>query len=830
MIKNFIGLSLFLGMIFSQAQIHPDRELSWKEKYNAAPEKESELIHTKLKLRFDYAKKHVIGEEWVTVRPYFYDQNTLVLDAKAMDIHQVSLNGKPLQFDYDGLKLNIKLNKVYTKDQSYTVYINYTAKPEEVKQQGSAAINDAKGLYFINPDGSEKDKPTQIWTQGETEASSCWFPTIDAPNQKTTQEIELIVPNQYVTLSNGLLQSQTQNSDGTRTDYWKMDMPHAPYLFFVGVGDYEIIKDTWKGKPVNYYVEKEYADYAKEMYGVTPEMLTFFSDITGIEYPWPKYDQISARDYVSGAMENTTAVLHQHAVNQTDKELADENRWESVIAHEAFHHWFGDYVTCESWANLTVNESFANYSEYLWKEYKYGRDDADAHLDEDTKGYKAGSNEHKKLVRFGYEDKEDMFDAVTYNKGGAILHMLRDYIGFEAFKAGMNLYLKDNKFGTGEAHQLRLAFEEVSGKDLNWFFNQWYFGSGHPKLNINYGYNDQTHETVIVIEQTQKDLFEIPIKIGIYHNGNHQVEEVWLNEKKETFKFKTNGKPDLINVDDEKVLLIDRTENKTTENYVFQYNHVKNYKDRKEALEKTKDLISTNSDVLKMYKKALNDPYYGIRLIALFNLNMEDVKVKKEMLPIIEKMAKNDSKNLVRARAIEILSSLEDKSYLPLFQEGLKVNSAAISLASLSGMYEVDPSFAIEYVKKNPMEIKELDDFSFILAKIYIEGKDESQLENIAKFVNMYPFLQIKEDSDIFKEGYDWVVQSDNLKATQNLGDAFVDTAITFKKYDLAKRLIPMVEQAIQTKQTLHNQTKSDSLLEQIDYLQQTIEKLKGIK
>ncbi len=206
MIKNFIGLSLFLGMIFSQAQIHPDRELSWKEKYNAAPEKESELIHTKLKLRFDYAKKHVIGEEWVTVRPYFYDQNTLVLDAKAMDIHQVTLNSKPLQFDYDGLKLNIKLNKVYTKDQSYTVYINYTAKPEEVKQQGSAAINDAKGLYFINPDGSEKDKPTQIWTQGETEASSCWFPTIDAPNQKTTQEIELTVPNQYVTLSNGLLQ------------------------------------------------------------------------------------------------------------------------------------------------------------------------------------------------------------------------------------------------------------------------------------------------------------------------------------------------------------------------------------------------------------------------------------------------------------------------------------------------------------------------------------------------------------------------------------------------------------------------------------------------
>ncbi len=829
MFKRIIYLSFLVSLTSIYGQIHPDRELSWKEKYNATPEKKSELIHTKLKLRFDYAKKHVLGEEWITVKPYFYNQNELVLDAKAMDIHEVRLEDQTLPFEYDGLQLTIPLGKTYTRNQRYTVYINYTAKPDEVKQQGSAAIQSAKGLYFINADGSE-NKPTQIWTQGETESSSCWFPTLDKPNQKTTQEIELIVPDQYVTLSNGLLISQTQNNDGTRTDYWKMDLPHAPYLFFVGIGDYEIVKDHWKGKPVNYYVEKEYADYAKGMYGVTPEMLTFFSDITGIDYPWPKYDQISARDYVSGAMENTTAVLHQHSVNQTAKELADENRWEPVIAHEAFHHWFGDYVTCESWANLTVNESFANYSEYLWKEYKYGRDDADAHLDEDSKAYKLGQNEQKKLVRFGYENKEDMFDAVTYNKGGAILHMLRDYIGFDAFKAGMNRYLTQNKFGTGEAHQVRLAFEEVSGKDLNWFFNQWYFGSGHPKLTIHYGFNDQTHETVVTIEQTQKEVFELPITIGIYHNGVHLTENVWLNEQKEIFKFKTNGRPDLVNVDDHKILLIERKENKTPENYIFQYEHVKNYKDRKEALERTKELISSNNNVLNIYKKALQDPYYGIRLVALFNLNMEDLKIKKETLPTIEQIAKNDPNNLVRARAIEILSSLEDKSYLPLFQEGLKVQSAAISLASLSGMYEVDPSFAIEYVTKNPMEIKELDDFSFILLKIYIEGKDETQIESVAKFVNMYPFLQVKEDSEIFKEGYDWVIQTDNMQATKNLADSFVETGIAYKKYNVAPRLIPMIEQAIQVKKALHSQTPSDSLAKQIEYLQKTVEKLQNIK
>ncbi len=830
MIKNLINLSLAIGFAFINAQIHPDRELNWKERYNATPEKNNELVHTKLKLSFDYEKKHVLGEEWLTVKPYFYNQTDLTLDAKAMDIQKVSLNGKDLNFDYDGLKLKIKLDKTYTKDQKYTIHIKYTAKPEEVKQKGSAAINDAKGLYFINADGSEKDKPTQIWTQGETESSSCWFPTIDTPNQKTTQEIELTVPNKYVTLSNGLLEKQTKNNNGTRTDYWKMNLPHSPYLFFVGVGDYEIIKDSWKGKPVNYYVEKEYAKNAKGMYGVTPEILTFFSEVTGIDYPWPKYDQISGRDYVSGAMENTTAVLHAHTVNQTAKQLADKNKWENVIAHEAFHHWFGDYVTCESWANLTVNESFANYSEYLWTEYKHGRDAADAHLDDDIAGYKFGKNFNKKLVRFGYNDKEDMFDGVTYNKGASILHMLRDYIGYDAFKAGMNLYLTDNKFKTGEAHQLRLAFEEVSGKDLNWFFNQWYFGSGHPKLDVNYSYNKSSKEAIVEVSQTQDELFDLPIKIGIYNKGKHETKEIWLNERKETFKFKVNSEPDLINLDDNKVLLKDLKENKTTKNYIFQYSNVKNYFDRKEALEATKEVLITDSDVLKMYKKALNDPYYKIRLLALENLDINDSKIKKEVLSTVENFAKSDKNNFVRSKAISLLASLKDKTYLSIFEDGLNANSETINNASLSGLYSIDPDRAATLIKANPIKLTVMDDFSFILAKIYIDGKIESQMADVAKIVPMFPFLQVKEDQDIFKEGFEWVVGSDNDEANKEMGNAFVEIANAYKEYNVGPKLIPIIQDAIKMKQDLYNEIKSESILEQINYLKESIDKIEKIK
>jgi aminopeptidase N len=228
---------------------------SWKKFYRVTATKYEDLVNTRLEVKFDYDKCYMYGKEWVTLKPHFYPTDTLALDAKGMDIHKVEIvkegQSVPLKYDYDGMTLRIHLDKTYKYTEKYTLYIDYTSKPNELKvHQGSAAITDAKGLYFINPKGEEKDKPTQIWTQGETESNSVWFPTIDKPNQKTTEEITMTVPAKYVTLSNGLLVGQKLNGDGTRTDHWKMDLPMAPYLFFMGVGDYAIVKDSYKGAPI----------------------------------------------------------------------------------------------------------------------------------------------------------------------------------------------------------------------------------------------------------------------------------------------------------------------------------------------------------------------------------------------------------------------------------------------------------------------------------------------------------------------------------------------------------------------------------------------------
>src|SRR5579862_4430607 len=618
-------MAMFWMLIWAAASAQPvtEKDESWKSIYRGSATKINDLVHTKLDVKFDYDKSYMYGKEWVTFTPHFYPTDTLTLDAKGMDIRKIDIvkneRNIPLKYDYDGMILRIKLDKTYKEGEKYTLFLDYTSKPNELKVQGSAAINEAKGLYFINPKGEEKDKPTEIWTQGETESNSAWFPTIDKPDQKTTEEIIMTVPEKYVTLSNGVLVGQKKNTDGTRTDDWKMDLPHSPYLFMMAVGDFAIIKDHYKDKPVDYYVEKAYAPYARNTFGNTPEMITFYSRILGYDFPWPKYSQVVVRDYVSGAMENTTATLHGEFLNKNNRELLDNTYDfdEDVIAHELFHQWFGDLVTCESWSNLTVNESFADFSEMLWAEHKYGKDAADDHSFKSMENFIEGAKEGDdyNLVRFYYANREDVFDGVTYQKGGRILNMLRNYVGDSAFFKSLNLYLNRNKFKNGEAHQLRLAFEEITGQDLNWYWNQWYYNKGYPKLNIDYLYDDNAKNVKVIINQTQdsNNIFKLPIAIDVYNGAKKERHKVWVEDKTDTFTFSYNSKPDLVNVDGDKITLCEKKDNKTLDNFIYQYKYAGLYLDRREAI----DFCAKNQDdpkAVELLKTAMKDKFncFGI--------------------------------------------------------------------------------------------------------------------------------------------------------------------------------------------------------------------------
>lgn len=823
----FVFLTGFYAV--SAQSIHGNRDKNWKENYRSTPEKFFNLRHTKLKVSFDLPKRQLFGEAWITLRPHFYPQETLILDAKAMDIKELKLGEKSLVYKNDGAKLNITLDKTYTRNDSLTLYIKYVANPEKVAQKGSAAISSAKGLYFIDPDYSDPDKPTQIWTQGETEASSCWFPTIDAPNQKTTQEIYITVPDKFVTLSNGTLESQNKNADGTRTDYWKFMMPHAPYLFYMGVGEFAVVKDTWKNIAVDYYVEKEFEPYAKGIFGLTPEMIEFFSAKTGVVYPWPKYAQMICRDYVSGAMENTTAVIHAETANQNDKQLADENVWEDVIAHELFHHWFGDYVTCESWSNLSVNESFATYSEYLWREYKYGRDHADALLLSDDQAYLNPENTSKDLIRFYYADKEDMFDAVSYQKGGHILHMLRYELGDDAFFAGLQRYLEDNKFGTGEAHQLRLALEEVSGRDLNPFFNQWYFGSGHPKLDVKSEYDAMSREIRLSITQTQgAKLFNFPLTVDVYTATGKKSFPIRVTKASETFIFKSEQSPLLVNADADRVILCEINENKTTEQYIYQLGNAPRYLDKIQALDKLYE-VQKEKGVREALAKALNDPYFGIREDILVNADFSDKPFYKLAIPSLESIAKSDKNNIVRGLAISLLAEHGNKEYVPIFREALNVKSYSVMAGGLKGLYANDKKEALAYVKtlnEKPGE----NEFSYELTEIYIKEKDPSGLSFVAGVAFNYFFMDEGKDQELLEKGYNWVVESDDEPSNKVLVDNLMNLGIQYQQYGITPFMASEITKISAVKEKmLQKNPSSASLKAQIEHARSAAAKLNAL-
>ena len=834
--KLIISISL-LGIFFSGNVFAQSNTSGRTEVYQQTHTLTTELKHTKLKVKFDYEKEQMSGEEWLTAAPYFYPTDSLVLDAKGMLIHEVALdkNGKksPLKYEYKNDMLQINLDKTYSKNQAYTVYIKYTARPNEVTQKGSSAISDAKGLYFVNAQGTDPDKPTQIWTQGETEASSAWFPTIDKPNQKTTQEIYMTVPDKYVTLSNGLMKSSTKESGGLRTDHWVMDKKHAPYLFFMGVGDYAVVKDKWRNIAVDYYVEKEYEPYAKQIFGDTPEMLEFFSKKLNYDYPWSKYAQMTARDYVSGAMENTTAVLHQESAQQKPGDLIDENKWEGTIAHELFHHWFGDLVTAESWSNLSVNESFANYSQYLWNEHKYGKDLADYDLMIEIKGYMADpSNLTKDLVRFSYHNREDMFDGVSYNKGGAILHMLRNYLGDDAFFAGLTDYLKTNEYGTGEAQQLRLSLEKVSGKDLNWFFNQWFYGSGHPKLSYTSNYEPVKKQVTVTINQNQVGQnYQFPLAIDLYENGKPTRKNVWVNAKeKNNYTFSVSKNPDLININADGVLLTELTETKTADQYLSQYQNSKEFLSRYLAVDKATENVAKDPAFLKVLVAALKDSNFRIRMKALSGLDLSKPDHVKATISDVEKMASNDPKTLVQGAAISALAKTKDKKYLPVFEKGLNAVSNSVKANSLTGIAAVDPARVSTLAENIDLEGAS-DDLIAELLPVIVKNKIVKQMPAIASTAAFYPFIKFQnpELGASAEDGFNWIMSSDNLKATENLTKILGQAKSQIGNNPQAKMMIVQILQdgLLKKMQVLKANPSSKTINAQIDLINKTIEAYK---
>ncbi len=471
------------SMVVDSTAASSELESNEPASYYAPADKIWELIHTELSIKLDWNNRKVLGNAKLTLKPYFYEQDSLVLDAMAMDIidiHSINAtNGSKLKHNFsysDSEHLVVYFTKTVKSDEKVNLEINYIANPESSiilnNENAGKAINAEKGAYFINHDLSSAYLPRQFWTQGETRGSRCWFPTLDQPTQKHTHKISVRYPDTMLSISNGYKISHTLDAANHEyVDVWSMTQPHSVYLTMLAVGNWSEVSDKYKDKMVHYYVEPKFKNDALKIFGNTPKMIEFFSNYTGVEYPWNKYDQIVARNFVSGAMENTTAVIHSEGLQDKDNDMED------YISHELFHHWFGDYVTADNWGEITMNESFAKYSEYLWIEHEYGFEKAQMWLFENNQSWIKDSKDNA-LVNYYYNKPDEQFDNIRYNKGAAILNLLRNYIGDEAFKLAIKDYLTTYAYKNATAAEWKRSIEKVTGKNMNDFFTNWYYESG----------------------------------------------------------------------------------------------------------------------------------------------------------------------------------------------------------------------------------------------------------------------------------------------------------------------------------------------------------------
>ncbi|MBX3102136.1 MAG: M1 family peptidase [Bacteroidetes bacterium] len=639
------------------------------------------LLHTRLDLLPRWDRRELEGTAILCLTPWFRPQDTLVLDAKGMHIHELALllptGPSPLSYRYDAdsLRLHIALGSLFTRTDTLELQVRYTARPYALRLPGSESIADARGLYFINPDGRHPLKPTQLWTQGQPESASCWFPTLDDPAQRSTQEVRLTVPDSMLTLSNGRFLGGVPAGEGLRTDTWRMDLPHPPYLFMIAAGKFARVQDTWRDVPVDYYVEPAFEPYARLVFGHTPEMIEFFSTLFDFPYPWPKYSQIVVRDFVSGAMENTTATVHNGNLQHDARQHLDDTE-EDYISHELFHQWFGNVVTCESWGQLSLNEGLTTYGEYLWREYKYGKDYADVQFEESLRGYLAeAEGKREPVIRTRHNSPGDMFDSHSYSKGGCVLHQLRQYMGDDAFFAGLRLYLHRHAFQSVEVHQLRIAFEDVLGEDLNWFFDQWLLQRGHPELTAAYRYDWNAGQLVINVKQTQdlryQPLYRLQFLAQVDGHLGTQFFPLELTRQDTTFRLPyprpekaSGGEEDLpsfiynADLDSRHTLLGTLKDEKPSRCWVYQLTNGRNFSQTLDALEQVA-LLAPGPKAAQALWQVQRHPGWHLRNMALEALgDFYGPDNRQAWQDSLETIYRRDPQPAVRATALRLLADL----------------------------------------------------------------------------------------------------------------------------------------------------------------------------
>ncbi len=575
--------------------------------FHTTPDREKDMIHMSIDVEVDITAGTISGNVSHTFTPFSSSTNRVSFDTESTSIHRVTLGNELLTFTQDSKNLWINLDKAYGWEDTITVNIDFTSHP-------------TIGFYFVRPDSSYPDKQLQGWTQGEDIDNHFWVPLHDYPNDKMTWECNITVDKPLTAISNGELVS-VKEIDDQQTFHWRENVPNVTYLLSIAVGEYKKVEDEWDGIPVNYWVYNHHdSEDALRSFGKTPEMMEFFSEITGVRYPFEKYDQTIVEDFMWGGMENVTST------HQTDRTMHEENvrpihTSDGLVAHELAHQWFGDYLTTRNWPNVWLNEGFATYLDLLWTEHYSGTELAEYERLQNLDAAIGADKVHRRptLQPYFYNSIE-LFDANIYAKGSIILNMIRRYLGDDAFFRSLKHYTQTHAAKNVETTDLKKAIEVTTGKNLDWFFEQWVYKPGVPDITASYRYNRRSNMVSVTLKQTQDikatSLFKLPMTVVI-DDGRINRYKLFFDKEEDTFTFPAETKPRMVIVDEGFQIPKNLMFKKKTDELLYQLQHAPAPNDRIWAARELRETRSTNKIHSTLVSILTEEPKWYVRREAV---------------------------------------------------------------------------------------------------------------------------------------------------------------------------------------------------------------------
>ncbi len=527
LILVFFGLLLLNSLLAQEISRH---RLGTKQDFRSViaevPEHDFDVLHYQFDWKIDFDSRHIQGKALIRSQSLVDGLNMIWFDlADNMSVIQIKENGEILSYSHLNNRLEIFLNHDYKRQQEIEVEITYSGFP-------------SAGLYY----GFHEDQPI-IWSLDEPSQARNWFPCFDHPTDKATLGMNITVPMPMVVASNGTLVDVAENADNTTTYAWQEDYPISTYLISVAATNYKTLSETYitadQTLDIVYYVYPEQLSQAREDLSVTPAMMEFYSQVFG-EYPFIK------EKYGTAIIPGSVSMEHQTCTSYSSRLITGQHSYDYVIAHELAHQWWGDLVSPSDWADIWLNEGFASYSEALWWENLYGAEGLRISMAEMENIY---FTYHQGPEHPIYDPPQGhLFCAEEYDKAACVLHMFRFVVGEDNFWKILKKYAMDFAYSTATTEDFKNLSEQVSGADLDWFFDQWIYQAGYPVYVFGWGYSDRKQKVMVVINQTQDDfpLFEMPIPLRIDLPSGPVTKIVWVKGKNNSFEFALPERPSQI--------------------------------------------------------------------------------------------------------------------------------------------------------------------------------------------------------------------------------------------------------------------------------------------